>query len=174
MLKFAFPFGLADLHAVKTKSPIEQPTNASALYNTDDGGNAVYTDNTADTFYLRDGSQWFGLAAFTFCAKNRTHFRDYIIQDIRLSGCPVGVYMDTFQHSVEQLHSASGRGKSKVIAAKFRALFEDELIEAVVKPLLPRSDSMEIMGVWQLQEKLFELGFKPAANCYRKGDLRGG
>ena len=173
MPKFSFPFGLADLHIVKSKSPIVPQDNVTALSVSTDGGLTVYTDNETDTYYLRDGVQWFGLAMFTFCLKNRSHFRDYFIHDIRVSACPSGLYKEGYQELIKQLKATGERGKARVITIKLRALFEEELIESVIRRLLPRSDLMEILGAWQLQEKLFELGFKPVANAYRWGELRG-
>lgn len=172
MSKFSFPFGIADLHSVKSKS-IEQPDNIAALYVSDDRGLAVYTGNETDTYYLRDDAQWYGLAAFTFCVKNRTYYRDYFIHDVRMPACPAGVYNGGYQELTEQLKTVNERGKAKVISAQIRALFEENLIESVILPLLSRSDLMEVLGSWQLQEKLFELGFKPVANAYRWGELHG-
>ena len=167
--KFSFPFGMADLHFVKSK-PIEQPDNAAALYSSDDKVRTVYTGNEADTYYLLDNTQWYGLAAFTFFVKNRTHYRDYFIHDVRIPACPAGVYNGEYRGFAEQLRSVTERGKTKVIMAGIHALFEEELIKNVIVPLLSRSDSIEVLGSWQLQEKLFELGFKPVTNAYRWGE----
>lgn len=167
---FTFPIGTATLHCEKSESQVEPKEHANALYISADGGCSVYTDNETDTYYLRDGDKWYGLAAFSFCGHNRTHFRDYFIQDIRVSAYPVGKYGGDYQPLIEQLQATREHGKAKVIITRIRALFERQLIESVILQLLPRSDSLEILGSWQLQEKLFNLGFKPAANAYRRGE----
>jgi hypothetical protein len=174
MPAFSFPYGMAELHCIKSTAPIKPRQNATPLYLPEKNDCVIYTDHEKDAFFLREGEQWYGLAAFTFCVKTLTHYRDYFISDIKLSSYPIGVYDNEHQSLVKQLRAATERGKAKVIMTKIRAAFEDQLIESVIRPLLPRSDVLEILGTWQLQEKLFELGFKPKSNSYKRGETHGG
>jgi len=173
MSAFSFPYGMAELHHIKSTATIKPRQNVTPLYLPTDNDCVIYTDHDIDAYFLREGEQWYGLAAFTFCVKSRTHYRDYFINDIKLSAHPIGVYNAEYQGLVKQLRATNERGKAKVVLTKIRAAFEEKLLESVIRPLLPRSDVCEILGTWQLQERLFELGFKPKSNAYRWGELRG-
>ena len=152
MHRFSFPFGKAELHFERS-NPIEQPNNAAVLYVSNDGESAVCTDNRTDTYYLRESEHWYGLVAFTFSARNRTHFRDYFIHDIRMPAFPAGVYNDGYQGLTEQLRAVKEHGKAKVILAQIRALFEEKLIESVILPLLSSRLGYVVKDVFRAMRK---------------------